>query len=161
SSIDWGDSTVTAGDSGSHAYTAAGDYDVTLETSDGLATATSIKHITVRASDGAPVTVDDVLDAPDGEARSLFVLANDSDPDSDPLVATDATQPSHGSVRCDSGGCTYRPARDYNGADSFTARVSDGRLKSAPATVAVSVTAVNDAPVARPDVISTPRNTPA
>jgi hypothetical protein len=41
---------------------------------------------------------------------------------------------------------TYSPNANYNGADSFIFGVSDGRLTSAPATVSISITPVNDPP---------------
>ncbi len=51
---------------------------------------------------------------------------------------------------------TYTPAANYNGADSFTFTVNDGTVTSAPATVSITVTAVNDPPVANPQAVSTP-----
>jgi len=57
------------------------------------------------------------------------------------------TDPTHGTVDISSGGSfLYTPAPDYNGADSFTFVVNDGTEDSLPATVSISVTAVNDAP---------------
>jgi hypothetical protein len=47
---------------------------------------------------------------------------------------------------------TYTPNANYNGSDSFTFTVSDGELTSDPATVNITVTAVNDVPV----ITSTP-----
>ena len=41
---------------------------------------------------------------------------------------------------------TYTPNTNYNGSDSFTFTVSDGVSTSSPATVDISITAVNDAP---------------
>ena len=43
---------------------------------------------------------------------------------------------------------TYTPAANYNGPDSFTFKANDGTLDSNVATVTITVTAVNDAPVA-------------
>jgi VCBS repeat-containing protein len=58
--------------------------------------------------------------------------------------------PAHGSVTVNADGSfSYRPTADYNGTDSFTYRVNDGALNSNTATVSLTVTAVNDAPVAR------------
>ncbi len=41
---------------------------------------------------------------------------------------------------------TYTPNPDFNGSDSFTFTVNDGQNDSAPATVSLTITAVNDAP---------------
>ena len=46
------------------------------------------------------------------------------------------------------GSYTYTPDQDYNGADSFTYRASDGTLFSNVATVSLVIHPVNDAPVA-------------
>src|SRR5690606_17015902 len=42
----------------------------------------------------------------------------------------------------------YTPNADFHGTDSFTWSASDGALSSNTATVTITVTAVNDAPVA-------------
>jgi FG-GAP-like repeat/Bacterial Ig domain/RTX calcium-binding nonapeptide repeat (4 copies) len=54
---------------------------------------------------------------------------------------------------------TYTPAANYNGPDSFTFTVTDGTATSAPATVNITVTPVNDAPVAVNDSYSTDEDT--
>ena len=46
---------------------------------------------------------------------------------------------------------TYTPSPDFYGADQFTFTVSDGRSDSAPAAVTITVSEVNDPPVAGPD----------
>src|SRR5262249_52852267 len=44
------------------------------------------------------------------------------------------------------GSFSYTPAANFNGSDSFTYRASDGTLTSQPATVTLTINAVNDPP---------------
>ncbi|MFW1927735.1 Ig-like domain-containing protein, partial [Acinetobacter ursingii] len=69
----------------------------------------------------------------------------------DSLSYTVSTNPSHGTVSIDpaTGGYTYTPNANYNGSDSFEVTVADGKGGSTTVTVPVTVTAVNDAPVAQ------------
>ncbi len=46
------------------------------------------------------------------------------------------------------GSYTYTPVHDFNGSDSFSFKANDGHLDSNVATVGLTVTPVNDAPVA-------------
>lgn len=89
-------------------------------------------------------------------AAGAGVLVGDSDPDGDGLTAVNATQPANGTVSVQaSGAFTYSPDDDFNGNDTFTYQANDGRGNlSAPATVTITVNAVNDAPTftAGPDV---------
>lgn len=84
------------------------------------------------------------------------VLGNDTDPNGDPLTASVFTQPTHGTLVLDTDGSfTYTPTTGYAGTDSFSYRAGDGASFSAPATVTITVTAVNAAPVAVNDSYST------
>ena len=58
------------------------------------------------------------------------------------------------------GGFTYTPAANYNGPDSFTYQANDGTANSNLATVTLTVSSVNDAPVAVADSYSTNEDTP-
>ena len=88
------------------------------------------------------------------------VLANDSDPDGNPITSVLLTGPSHGTLNLSaSGGFVYTPSANYNGADSFTYQASDGTALSGPATVNLNITAVNDAPVAANGSASGPEDT--
>ena len=49
---------------------------------------------------------------------------------------------------------TYTPAADYFGPDSFTFTTNDGASDSAPATVSITVTEVNDPPVVGTDAFT-------
>src|SRR3989454_736575 len=62
------------------------------------------------------------------------------------------------------GSFTYIPALNYNGPDSFTYKANDGQADSAPATVNITVTPVNDPPgtsgaVVADDSYTTPEDT--
>jgi hypothetical protein len=54
---------------------------------------------------------------------------------------------------------TYTPAPNYYGNDSFTYKVNNGQLDSNIATVSITITPVNDPPVAADDTATTPENT--
>jgi hypothetical protein len=81
------------------------------------------------------------------EDSSVSITLQASDPDNN-LLFYSYTQPSHGTVSGLAPNVSYQPAPDYNGPDSFTFTVNDGRGASASATVSVTVNPVNDAPVA-------------
>ena len=80
------------------------------------------------------------------------MLNNDTDVDGDPLTATIVAQPQNGAVNLSTdGGFTYTPNLNFNGLDEFTYTASDGTAASGAATVSITVTGVNDAPVANND----------
>ncbi len=83
------------------------------------------------------------------------VLANDTDPDNNALTARVIDSPSHGELTFfPDGTFHYQPDGDFNGVDTFTYVANDGTVDSAPATVTINVTPVNDAPVAVSDDFS-------
>ncbi|AXY42274.1 Ig-like domain-containing protein [Halomonas sp. JS92-SW72] len=94
-----------------------------------------------------PVANDDTAKTTQGLAVQIAVLENDSDPDGDPLMVGELTQPSNGSVTVNADGTiTYTPDAGFFGTDSFTYRASDGQLLSDPATVVVTVEQVEEPP---------------
>jgi Bacterial Ig domain/RTX calcium-binding nonapeptide repeat (4 copies)/Divergent InlB B-repeat domain len=125
-------------------------FDVTLsqQWNAGLAPGASVMLVTTthfgQPQNRKPNAVDDALPATEDTPSSLNVLANDSDPDGDPISFVGATAGSHGAVSCVSGVCTYTPAADYNGTDSFTYTISDGRGASDVGTVNVTVVPVDE-----------------
>ena len=96
----------------------------------------------------APVAVDDAFSTAEDTPISGNVLGNDTrDPQAGALQAVKVGGPANGSVTVNGDGSfTYTPAANYNGADSFTYKVNDGALDSAPATVRLTITPVNDPP---------------
>ena len=108
-------------------------------------------------SNTSPVA--DVKDATTSEDGSVTITLSGSDQDGDSLSYS-ITQPSNGSAVLGEDGVTvtYTPDANFNGTDSFTYMANDGTANSAPATVTVSVSAVNDAPVAQNITINTNKN---
>ena len=88
------------------------------------------------------------------------VLANDSDPDGDPLTAVLETNPASGSVTLDADGSfTYTPVPGFAGTDTFTYRAGDGTAQSNVAAVTLNVLPEpNQAPIAVGDAYSTTMN---
>jgi ELWxxDGT repeat protein len=75
------------------------------------------------------------------------VLENDADSDGDPLQARILVVPSNGVVNLLSDGkFFYRPSPNYEGTDTFTYEVHDGRCGFATAQVTIMVHPVNDEP---------------
>jgi hypothetical protein len=77
-----------------------------------------------------------------------------ADPDGDPLSFSIVAPPAHGTLSGMAPALLYTPAADYNGPDAFQFVANDGTLSSQPATVAITVTEVNDPPVLGPDVFN-------
>lgn len=99
------------------------------------------------APDSYAVDEDDVLDVP-----APGVLANDGAPASQELSANLLAGPASGSLTLNADGSfRYVPAAHFNGSDSFVYEASDGAVASTPTTVAISVSPVDDAPVAAAD----------
>jgi len=108
--------------------------------------------VTVTIQNTPPTGIDDALSVDEDGTMSLTapgVLANDVDLDGDALEAILVDGPDHGTLDLSpDGSVTYEPAAGYSGVDVFTYRASDGCDVSGTATVAVTVTAVNDPPTA-------------
>ena len=134
---------------------------------DPRANANGADSFTYRASDGvlasaaasAKVAIAPVNDAPVCGARSSATAEDTAvsgvacaDVDGDGLTYTDQTAPANGMVALRADGTfTYSPAANYHGADGFGFTASDGKGGSDAGTVSLTVTAVNDAPVAAND----------
>ena len=116
--------------------------------------------VTVLPGNDAPLAVDDSLSTPEETAGQVDVLPNDTDLEGDSLSVTGSTNGAHGTASCDATTCTYTPALNYTGADTFTYTVSDGNGGTDTGSVSVTVTGVNDAPVADDDALTTDKDTP-
>ncbi|MEO6487765.1 MAG: Ig-like domain-containing protein, partial [Thermoanaerobaculia bacterium] len=120
----------------------------TYTISDGAGgSATATVSVTVVSVNAPPNANDDNVTAQEGRPISINVLANDSDPDGDPLTITSFTQGAKGSVNCAGTSCSYRSASGQSGSDSFTYKISDGKGGTDTATVRINIIACPVSPV--------------
>ena len=134
---------------------------------------TATVHIGVLPVNDAPLGVNDVASTPEDTLLAGNVLANDSDIDGPSLVVTQfsvdgAIYPAGGTAALPgigtlliaaNGDYTFTPAPDYSGpvpVASYT--LSDGQYSSA-ATLAITVTPVNDVPTTQADICGTDEGT--
>ena len=113
--------------------------------------------ITVTAVNDAPVAADQSVTTAEDTAKAITLVATDVE--GDPLTYAIVAQPAHGSVSLVGNVATYTPALNYTGSDSFTFKANDGTVDSNVATVTITVTAVNDAPVAADQSVTTAEDT--
>jgi VCBS repeat-containing protein len=112
--------------------------------------AASNSRVTVRDLKlGIPQTFDDAVTSAEDTPAAIAALANDLDADQPGFAPVIVTAATHGQVTINSDGTFgYTPEQNWSGVDSFSYKISDGRVDSNLATVTVTVTPVNDAPVA-------------
>jgi VCBS repeat-containing protein len=113
--------------------------------------------LVVNAVPDAPVANNQVTSVSEDSRKTVALTGGDADGDA--LTFTIVTLPAHGTLAGTLPFLTYEPFPNYVGPDSFTFRVSDGGLSSNVATVSITVTQVNDAPVAQAAAYTTPVNT--
>lgn len=103
------------------------------------------------------LTVNSVNDLPTAQDNNFSVsednILNNSvlglDVEGDTLTYIVVSNPSHGLLSLNNNGnFTYTPTTNYHGTDSFTFKVNDGLGDSNTATVTLTITPVNDIPVA-------------
>ncbi|MBW4631814.1 MAG: DUF4347 domain-containing protein [Iphinoe sp. HA4291-MV1] len=136
--------------------------------SDGTATATGLVTVAV-IPNRPPVAVDDSATTLQNTAVTLAVttlLANDTDPDGDPLSITAVGNPTNGTVTLNNNNTPantsddkviFTPTNNFSGNATFEYTVSDGNGGSDIGLVTV---AVNQPPVAVDDSATTRQNTP-
>ena len=109
-----------------------------------------------------PVAVNDTYNTDVNVALTVAapgVLSNDTD--TSPITAVKASDPAHGTLTFNSDGSfVYSPAAGFYGSDSFTYRAYDGNGYSNLATVSLTVSGLNNPPVAVDDSYSTAEDTP-
>jgi VCBS repeat-containing protein len=90
---------------------------------------------------------------------SAMLLANDSDPEGDSLSVTSVTSATGTITNNGNGNWTYAPAANANGPVDLTYRIADGQGGTATGIARLSIAAVNDAPVATNDLVTTQEDT--
>ena len=160
---------TTGGDSTeSHSFVRVLRIDETLTPLDqASATGSSQTTTPITAEDTpnqAPIAIDDALSATEDTPLVLSLAdltGNDTDPDGDVLSIISVQTPVNGSVALEGGNITFTPNPNFNGPASFSYTVDDGRGGTDTATVNLTVSAVNDPPVAVNDSVgSTNEDTP-
>ncbi|MDF1657308.1 MAG: Ig-like domain-containing protein, partial [Verrucomicrobiales bacterium] len=124
--------------------------------------------VTVTGTNDGPTATDDFDTTDEDTSKVIDVLGNDDDPDtSDTLTVTGVTGPpaGKGSVSITNGGAdvTFDPGSDFDSLAqgafeevTFSYTMEDGDGETDTANVTITVTGVNDAPVANDDnVVST------
>ncbi|HCG8476081.1 TPA: tandem-95 repeat protein, partial [Vibrio parahaemolyticus] len=107
----------------------------------------------------APNAENDVITTGEDTAVTIDVLVNDSDVEGDVLSIQSASVPSEqGSVDIVDGKLVFTPAENFNGEATISYIVTDGDLTD-EAKVSVTVTPVNDSPVAVDDTTSIQEDT--
>jgi len=102
-----------------------------------------------------PVAVPDVATMPEDGSVEVNLLANDYDPDGDPISVVTVGAPMNGTVSKPVGGTVvYTPRADFFGTDRFTYRVADNRYGKSYGSVTITVLAASDPPTARADLVS-------
>ncbi|MEK7633717.1 MAG: Ig-like domain-containing protein [Patescibacteria group bacterium] len=136
-----------------------GSYTLTVNATDGTSTDSEEITITVNEVNVAPIA-DNISTSTNEDTEKIINLnATDSDLPANDISYSEVTSPSHGTVSISNDQVAYTPAANYNGADSFTYSANDDVIDSLPATVTITISAVNDFPSAVSDDFTTNEDT--
>ncbi|MHC4560414.1 MAG: Ig-like domain-containing protein, partial [Planctomycetota bacterium] len=103
--------------------------------------------VTITITNSLPEAANDTVTTDMGETVIIDVLANDSDPDGDPITVGSFTYEGSGAlVLNEDGTFTYTPGEDFSGEESFMYSASDPQIdaESTEATVTITVDATVD-----------------
>ena len=119
----------------------------------------AVLGLTPPPPNAAPVATDDTATTDAGVPVSVAVVANDTDPDGDPLTVTAVGLAADGATAIEAGGTSvrYTPAPGFAGIDTFGYTVADGHGGTDTGTVTVTVLAAPPTPTPTPP---TPTPTP-
>ena len=129
---------------------------ITFQVSDGVLSDTAVISITVAIPNDVPVATADSVSVNEDETVEIVLAGTDNEDDE--LTFRIMDNPQNGWVDGETPTVTYTPNGDFAGSDSFSFSVSDLLSESAPAIVDITVTPVNDSPVAMEESIFLPMN---
>ena len=108
--------------------------------------------VTLTPINDVPVAMNDVRAIVEDQAiTALTVLGNDTDVDGDSLTVTAVTGATKGTATFTANDVRYQPSANATGAETLTYTIFDGHGAITTATVTISITPVNDSPVALDD----------
>jgi hypothetical protein len=125
-------------------------------------TDTGVVTVAVTAVNDDPVAVTDTQTTVEDTPLTIdpaTLVANDTDVDGNTLTVTDVGTPVGGTVVLNGGMIIFTPASNFSGTASFLYMISDGNGGTDTGMVEVTVTPVNDPPVAVDDTRSTLEDT--
>lgn len=153
--------TATVNSNGSISYTHNGSNTTTdtikytIKDASGKTSNVATVNVTVTPVNDAPTAVADTATVSEGGSQTINVSTNDTDSDGtiDPATIVITTNPTNGSVTVNSNGSvSYTHNGSETTTDSFQYTIKDNNgLASAPVTVSITVTPVNDNPTAVAD----------
>ncbi|MHC4227558.1 MAG: Ig-like domain-containing protein, partial [Planctomycetota bacterium] len=109
--------------------------------------------VTITITNALPVALSDTAVTDAGAAVIINVLANDMDPDTDPITIDGFAYEGGGTLVLNADGTfTYTPVEGFAGAESFTYAISDPQIGAEPseATVTITVNPVEVMPTVPP-----------
>jgi hypothetical protein len=167
---DWASFDTTTGTlTGIPSTTDAADYaNIVITVTDSASNTASLAAFTITVIDSNEAPVADELAHAVDEDGEITITLSAQDIDEETLTYSIVTMPEHGTLMQGSSGAqsaedsiaptsdniwVYTPGENYNGVDSFTYISTDLEVDSEPATVELTINAVNDAPIPEDDDI--------
>lgn len=123
-------------------------------------TTTGTVTVEVFLPNDPPTANDDSISTNEDTSITINVLANDTDPENDPLTVIDVVV-STGSVTINADNTLfYSPNDNFHGNATITYIIEDARQQTDSATVNITVVPVNDLPIVENDTATTAEDTP-
>src|SRR5262245_9952436 len=123
-----------------------GTYSLVATATDSKGASTSfVLTVTIVAANRPPTATSQQLTV--AEDNPLPLVLAGTDPEGAAVTFSVVVSPAHGSLSGTAPALVYTPAADDYGPDPFQFVASDGTLNSDPATIAITVTEVNDPPI--------------